>query len=143
MDAGHEEEFDEAFFLELDAAEAAAVASRASSTRQQRDAAGVTSDRGLEQGCSTRMSSTQRACAHGTASGVNLSWKVDSIAVRDDDAVAEESAEERIGEASSPTSLECMPDTCTGILGPRSTTHLSGLLFFSQFYHAAQIAGQG
>lgn len=108
MNVANEEEFDEAFLLELDAAEAAAVANRVSGTNTaplspQRDATGAPPDRTLEQGCSTRTRSTQRALHHGTARGMNLSWRVDSISVRDDDAAAEGSAEERIGEVRTPT----------------------------------------
>lgn len=104
MKIANEEEYDEAFLLELDAAEAAAIANRASSTNPaplgpQRDAAGAHPySSTLEHGCSTRKRSTQRARDHGTVSGMHLSWKVGSIAVRDDDAAAGRSTEERIGE---------------------------------------------
>lgn len=129
MDVAYGEEFDEAFLLELDAVEAAAVqhfrarndvvVPAGSSTSnagpieqhgQQRAAAHKTLLPGsvmLEQGCSTGKSIKPEGC-HPEASNVAClyRWAVDSITVQDD-AAAEGSAEDRIGRVSYNMCTKC------------------------------------
>lgn len=114
MDVSYGEEFDEAFLLELDAVEAAAVqrsraqpdidASSINGTSeqhgQQRVAAPTTPSDSvmLAHNRSTGTSSNPTACHHGTSNAVGLyRWTVENISVRDD-ASTEGSAEGRIGQ---------------------------------------------
>lgn len=115
MDVACGDEFDEAFLLELDAVEAAAVQRSHAShdvTPSTLNDAGVEPQRNqrvsahahphssamLEQSCSTGRSLKPVACPHEAASIVGLyRWTVGSISVQDD-AAAEGSGEEGIGQ---------------------------------------------